>query len=398
MQKDNQNATNISHEKTSEESNPAVTSLDQNPGIQLADHREEYLEVRDSSWWRSINLRKVALFTISLYLFVLAITLMKDGARGVGPLIQDLFSISNPANSLGFGWLSAYLVMSGSPIAASALTFFNSGLLDELSAYAMITGSRLGASFIVLFIGVIYVLRGRDRSTNLSMGLLSLIITATTYIPSYFLGTYLLREKLLDSWQMGSGAMLDAFFDQAIYPISGFVSSRLPEWTVFVIGLGVIMISFSLFDRCLPEMTLKESQVGRVSRVVYHPLVMFTLGALVTLISMSVTLSLSILVPLSNRGFVRRENVIPYIMGANITTFIDTLFAAALLDNPIAFTIVMVSMISTTVVSVAILLTSFRYYQHISLKFVGWTTSTNRNMVIFIITIFVIPLLLLGFA
>ena len=42
--------------------------------------------------------------------------------------------------------------------------------------------------------------------------------------------------------------------------------------------------------------------MGQVSRVVYRPGVMFGLGALVTLISMSVSLSLSVLVPLSDRG------------------------------------------------------------------------------------------------
>ena len=82
------------------------------------------------------------------------------------------------------------------------------------------------------------------------------------------------------------------------------------------------------------------------------------LGALITLISMSVSLSLGILVPLSTRGFIRRENVIPYIMGANITTFIDTLLAAVLLDNPPAFTIVLVQMLSISVVSVVLLATA----------------------------------------
>ena len=62
-----------------------------------------------------------------------------------------------------------------------------------------------------------------------------------------------------------------------------------------------------------------------MARILYRPVVTFLLGALVTLLTMSVSLSLSILVPLSMRGYVRRENVIPYVMGANITTFIDTL-------------------------------------------------------------------------
>jgi sodium-dependent phosphate cotransporter len=347
-------------------------------------------------WVSRIRLGKITLFVASLYLFILAITLMKDGARAVAPLIQDIFSISNPANSLGFGWLSAYLLMSGSPVAASALTFYNTGVLNELNAFAMITGSRLGASFIVLFIGFIYVLRGRDRATSLSMGLLSLTVTITTYLPSFFLGTYILKSSILAQWQLQSGELLQTFFDRAIYPVSSLVAQNLPDWAVFIIGLGIIMLSFSLFDKCLPTIAIKDSQVGKVSRLVYHPLVMFALGASITMISMSVTLSLSILVPLSNRGFVRRENVIPYIMGANITTFVDTLFAAALLKNPMAFTIVLAGMLSIAIISLVILLTIYRPYQRKSLEFIDWATSGNRNMVLFMITIFIIPLLLMG--
>jgi len=43
-----------------------------------------------------------------------------------------------------------------------------------------------------------------------------------------------------------------------------------------------------------------------------------------------------------------------------------------------------------------ILLTVYRPYQRMSLDFVDWATSSNRNMVLFMITIFVIPLLLMG--
>jgi sodium-dependent phosphate cotransporter len=385
----------IDPELSDQNGNPSSASI---PDFQYAIYEGIPLNESKYAWWKSVNLSKVFLFITSLYLFILAITLMKDGASSVGWLIQEIFSISNPANSLGFGWLSAYLVLSGSPVAASALTFFDAGMMDELSAYAMVVGSRLGASFIVLLIGYIYVLRGRDRATSLSMGLLSLTVTATTYLPSFFLGTYMLRTGMLDELQIRSGVLLQAFFDSAIYPVSGLAADNLSEWAVFILGFGVIMLSFSLFDKCLPHMTLKESRVGQMSRLIYHPLVMFALGALITMISMSVTLSLSILVPLSNRGFVRRENVIPYIMGANITTFIDTLFAAALLGNPSAFTIVLTGMLSISIVSILILLTLFRPYQLMILAFVGKATSSNRNIILFMIIIFVVPLFLIGFA
>ncbi|MGD8491379.1 MAG: hypothetical protein PVI68_20410, partial [Anaerolineae bacterium] len=259
------------------------------------------------AWWERVPIGKIGLFFTSLYLFILAITLMKEGARAFAPLVRNLLDVSNVGNALGFGWLFAYTIMSGSPIAAAALTFFDAGVVDEMSAFAMITGSRLGASFIVLFIGFLYVLRGRDRATSLSMGLLSLIVTATTYLPSLLLGMVVLKTGVLDWIQFRSGALLLSVVDGLVEPVTGVAVSLLPNWAVFVLGLGVIWFSFNLFDRCLPQAALKESQLGWMSRLVYRRWVMFALGALVTLISMSVSLSLAILVPLSARGYVRRE-------------------------------------------------------------------------------------------
>jgi hypothetical protein len=285
--------------------------------------------------------------------------------------------------------------MSGSPVAAAALTFFDAGVLDELSTFAMITGSRLGASFVVLLIGFLYLLRGRDRLSSLGMGLLSFLVTATTYLPAFLLGMVLLISGRLNAIQIQSAGMINSLVDIVFQPLADFIAGLLPEWAVFLVGIGVMLGSFQLFDRCLPQMSLKESHFGWMSRLVYRPVVMLLLGALVTLVSMSVSLSLSILVPLSNRGFVRRENVIPYIMGANITTFIDTLLAAVLLQNPPAFSIVFVEMLSISIVSLFILVLVYSPYQRVLVKSTTRITSTNRNLVIFLFFIFLIPIILL---
>jgi len=353
------------------------------------------LEQAKARWWKHIRIGKIAMFGISLYLFVLAITLMKVGARGITPVLGDLFEVSSGANSLGFGWLFAYLIMSGSPGAAAALTFFDAGILDELSTFTMITGSRLGASFIVILIGFIYILRGRDRETSLSMGTLAFTVTASTYLPGLFLGIFFLRSGFLNGVQLSSGLLLTSVFDVMIEPIADLVAGVLPPWFVFISGIVIISFSFNLFDRCLPQMTLKESHLGWVSRLVYRPVIMFALGAFVTLISMSVSISLSLLVPLSYRGFIRRENVIPYIMGANITTFVDTLLASMLLGNRTAFTIVLVEMVSISIISMIILILFYSSYRRITLNFFNWVTGSTRNLVIFLITILIIPLVLL---
>jgi solute carrier family 34 (sodium-dependent phosphate cotransporter) len=350
---------------------------------------------RARPWWARIPVGRIALFMASLYLFILAISLMKEGARGLAPLVKNGLDVNNAANALGFGWLFAYVIMSGSPVAAAALTFFDAHVVNQLGAFAMITGSRLGASFIVLFIGFLYVLRGRDRANSLGMGLLSLSVTATTYLPALLLGGVLLKTGVLDGVQLQSGALLSSVIDFAIDPLVNGLGAWLPNWAMFVVGMGVILFSFNLFDKCLPQMTIKESRVGWMSRLVYRPAVMFTLGALVTLISMSVSVSLSILVPLSHRGFVRRENVIPYIMGANITTFIDTLLAAVLLNNPPAFTVVFVEMFSVMIISMLILLTIYPHYLRKMLQFVTVVTANNRNLAIFMVLLFLVPIFFL---
>jgi Na+/phosphate symporter len=337
---------------------------------------------------------KVILFFASLFLFILAIILMKAGAGSLTPLVQERLHVNTPVRSLGFGWLFAYVILSGSPVAAVALTLLDAGALTPAATFTMITGSRLGASFIVFAIGFLYVLRGRSRSASMSMGLLSLTVTGTTFLVALPVGLLMLERGWLRTVSVRSGPVLTSLFAVIFDPIVAWAAARFPTWGLFLMGLGIIMMSFALFDRCLPEMSIKESQIGRTARLVYRPWVMFLLGAAVTLISMSVSISLGILVPLSDRGFVRRENVIPYIMGANVTTFIDTVLAALLLDNPVAFTVILAEMASILIISALVLTLVYRRYEHAVLDFVGWCTASRRNLGFFTLAIFAIPIVL----
>ncbi|MCB0017696.1 MAG: hypothetical protein KDE09_07890 [Anaerolineales bacterium] len=348
--------------------------------------------LRQSIWGR--RLAKGGLFLLSLFLFILALWLMKTGARGLAPWLEKRALVNSVANGIGFGWLCAYLMMSGSPVATIALTFLDAGVLSPLYAFAMISGSRLGASFIVLFVGFLYVLRGRDRATSLSMGLLSLTVTGTTYLLAFFVGYYLLEYVALSRIQLGMGLWLVSLLNFIFDPIVTLLARVLPDWLLFLAGLGVMLLSFNLLERCLPQATLRESEVGRVSRLVYRPWMMLLLGAGITLISMSVSVSLAILVPLGNRGFVRRENVIPYIMGANITTFIDTLLAALLLGNPDATAVVWAQMLSIAIVSTLVLLVGYRRYEAAILHFVDQLTEDKRKLAWFMFVILLLPVTL----
>ena len=309
--------------------------------------------------------------------------------------------VSGMANTLGFGWLMAYVVLSGSPVAAISLTLFGGQLLSGVETFAMITGSRLGASFIVLFVGFIYWLRGKPRASSVSIGILSLLVTATIYLPAMGLGYLVLSNHWLDGLQAGGGQHMTSFLAAAYDPIVNFVANQLhlPNLLIFILGIGTLLASFKVFDQALPEIDPNSTHFSRITELVYRPIPMVLLGAGVTLITLSVSVSISLLVPLAVKGYIRRENIIPYIIGANITTFIDTLLAALLIPQPpgqpSAFLIVLTEMLSVAVISIAALALSYSLYQRAIEHMFVLIMHSNRTLAVFVGLILVIPIILL---
>ncbi|MGH7425402.1 MAG: hypothetical protein ACREJP_04480, partial [Candidatus Methylomirabilales bacterium] len=71
--------------------------------------------------------------------------------------------------------------------------------------------------------------------------------------------------------------------------------------------------------------------------------------------------ALTLLVPLVAKKLVEREQILPYIIGANIATLGDTLLAAFLLRSPEAVRIMLATITGTTIAS--LLLLAFLYPQ-----------------------------------
>jgi Na+/phosphate symporter len=338
---------------------------------------------------------RIILFIISILIFVFSLLLMKEGAGPLTPVIRDVFSVDSPASALGFGWLGANIALSGSPVAATALALLDAGTLSATETFAMIAGSRLGAAFVVLLIGVIYMLRGKRRDLSLSVGLLSLLVTQTIYPFVLILGGAILSNGWLHRFNVEASQELNSPMEMLFTPIVQFLQNLLPAWTFLPIGFFLVLFSLWLFDRAIPELHLSSSKMGMVNHLLYRPIVTFLFGALLTSLTMSVSVSLSLLIPLSMRGYIRRENVVPYILGANITTFVDTLVAAALLSNSTAVAVVLAQMISVTIVSLVLLLTIFRPYENILDLTVSFLGKRRRYLLAYILIIFLVPFVLL---
>lgn len=330
----------------------------------------------------------------ALALFVLALQILKTGAGGLKPVLKDMSADGTPG-LLGFGWLGSYLVMSGSPVAAIALSLFSGGTISDTETFAMINGTRLGASFIVLFVGFLYYVGRKRDPDSIYIGVVALLTAITLWTPVIPIGSLVLRRGWFDGVRFGSPGALTSIVNVIYDPITTRAHDHLPDLALFALGVPALLGAFMLFDRVLPNLDAPNPAFERFSRLSQHRLAMFAFGCAVTLLTMSVSLSLTILVPLTMKGYVKRQHLIPYIMGANITTWIDTLFASLLLNTPHAFTIVFTEMVVGGGVSLIVLLFLYPIYSRTILALAHQITARRRNFVVFLALILVTPAVLL---
>ncbi len=343
--------------------------------------------------WKVV-LSKLAHFLPAMFLFILAIQLMKKGAGALAPLLRDSGFFDNGISTLGLGWIGAYIVLSGSPIAATALSFHSAGGITPLQTFTMLSGSRLGASFIVLLIGFIYYVRSKDRKTSLGMGVLALSMTAVQYLPGMMLGYGILRLGLLDGVHWTASSELQSLIDGGWGWAVNLASDNLPLGLLFPVGLGVILVSFKLLDRVLPELDPEQHHTTH-EHWLKKPWPMFFLGCVAALLTLSVAVALTVLVPLASKGYLNRREALPYIAGANITTLADTLVAAMLLGKSSGVQVVLAEAIGVAIVTLLLLAFAYSPLRRAVIGLDDWVIGSNRRLYLFVGVLFFVPIALM---
>jgi Na+/phosphate symporter len=341
---------------------------------------------------------RLAYLVGGLGLFVTALGLMKSGASELIPTLEGSIFTDNAWSTLGLGWLGACIVLSGSPVAASALTLFDGGAIDRTEAFTMLTGSRLGAAFVVLVVGAVYAVRrigGGSRRAPLSIGILSLLMTSIVYIPGAILGYVLLEGGAADGLDVGTSPSIASFTDSAFGWAVDVLADVVPGWALFPIGVAVLLLGFQLFDRVLP--TLGSEQLEhRPGAWHTRKWPMFAVGCGVTVLTLSVAVSLTLLVPLVAKGYLRRANTLPYIAGANITTLVDTLVAAILLGNQDAVRIVATVTVAVTLWTLVLLAFAYPLLRKVCLGIAGRALESRTRLATFMVVLLGVPLALIA--
>lgn len=340
------------------------------------------------------KLWRIARIVLGILLFVFAIELLKGSTGAIVPQLDNFLGfMDNPANALGFGWLASYAMMSGYPVTVLALTLFDSAIITPSLAFFMINGSRLGASLIIILIGVVETFKNKDSDIidNTSIGFLTLIITYTIVIPAILLGKLFIDTDLIHTtFNLNFLAIIDNIYSLPV----NFAISILGPLLSIISSLIILYYSLTIFEKPLREIKLENFKSSWINFLMERTHFSYIFGAALTLLSQSVALSIGIMVPLYINGFVQRRNLIPYIMGACVTTFGGTILAAIILRSSIAINISLTIMLANFIVSIFYLSFYSKYYKTITATTNFFLADRNR-LVLLTILIFIIPFILI---
>jgi sodium-dependent phosphate cotransporter len=222
----------------------------------------------------------------------------------------------------------------------------------------------------------------------------ALSTTAIIYIPSALIGFVILRwgpyHRLNLQFPGGFSDLLDLIYGGILDTVESW-----PAILVFLGGLGVLLVSFKLLDTVMPNMDGEHMSEDRLAWL-RRKWPMFALGCLVALVTMSVSVALTILVPLVAKGYVKREDILPYIMGANITTLGDTMLAAFALNSAAAVRIVLVGIIATTILSIVLLAFFYPQLKSGIWRFQRMIVKSKPRLAAFTAGLFLVPLAIIG--
>lgn len=348
-----------------------------------------------STLWRAVRL------AAALYVLIAALQVIKTGAGAVDIFNSGGFLVRNAASTFGLGWIGAMLTLSGSTAAAAALTLRAAGSITEIQGFTMVTGARLGAAFVVLLIAVIYALRSGEgkRLAPVSTAVMALVITAIIYLPGAIIGFFVMRGPM-----QHVNLHAPPSFGNLVNLLYGWMLNRIDSWPpglLFVGGLILLLVAFKAVDTLVPEVDEARLEGSRVTWL-RRKWPMFALGIVVVIATLSVSVALTVLVPLVAKGYVKREDLIPYIVGADLGTLVDKLLVAFLVGvgpgvtHPASPVRIILSEISgTACVGLIIMLFFYKPFKRFVWRFQRQMVRNRLRLGAFTAALLAVPLLIL---
>ncbi len=308
-----------------------------------------------------------------LYAFICGINVMGGGLKILAncpvtsSMIAGLFArASHPVAGLFVGVLITSLVQSSSFTTAITVSMVGSGLLPVSHAIPIVMGANIGTSVTNTLVSMAHISARLEYRRAFGAAIVDDIfnlLNVAILLPIE-IKTGLLRKTataLASVFVHPTVEKPDSPLKAATKPVVSAIEHLLggplhlaTEWVgtaMAVIGLVGLLVSLILLVRALKAVMLARLEAFFGRYFFRNWLAGLLLGAMLTAVIQSSSVTTSLIVPLAAAGVLRLTQLFPYVLGANIGTTVTALIAAA--ANPaglaVAFAHLLFNLIGTCI-------------------------------------------------
>lgn len=298
-----------------------------------------------------------------LYVFLVGIRFLETAIKTLGAgAAADIFAaVSHPLSGLGAGILATILVQSSSVSTATIVGLVGGGGLPVAAAVPMIMGANLGTTITSTLVALGHIRQGQEFRRALagaSMHDFFNLLTLAVALPLELATGFLSRSAIFLTDVLAGIAPADPGAASAPplrvvvgLPVELLASALEGTGALPVIRAAILLlVGLALILGALASITrnMRLAMAGRFERA-FNALVdrgagagAMALGAVMTIVVQSSSITTSILVPMVAAGVLSLKNAFPVTLGANLGTTVTALLASLATDRPEALTVALV--------------------------------------------------------
>jgi len=358
-----------------------------------------------------VVLARVVGVIATLYVFLVSVKLMGEGFEmfGAGFAENLIATTSNPIVGLFIGILATSIVQSSSTTTSTVVGFVAAGILSIENAIPIIMGANIGTTVTCAIVSLGHIRREEEfrrafaaASVHDFFNVIAVVILFPLELATGFLGktARALSNLLVGSQGITFASPVKRIVSPAVNWLAHVIETVVGDHAaiaVAILGFVLLLVSLYFLVRATKAVALNRVEVVIDRLMGRSSLAGIGVGAGITAIIQSSSVTTSLLVPLAGAGIVRLEKVFPVALGANIGTTVTALLAS-LAGNANGLTIALVHLLFN--IAGILIIYPYRPVRGVPLflarKLADAAVRSKRNVAFFVIGLFyAVPALLI---
>ncbi len=338
---------------------------------------------------------KVCLIIFSLLILLVWLDLLKYSlVNAFNPVFFVKF-LWSPVKSFFLSYFMTEITMSGSPIAWAFIGLGEALRIPVNNLMSIILWTRWWVNSVLLITGLLMLLKWKSLRRALWITVIQFFVTLSVTLLSATFVFSLLKLNVFNTMGelLTNSVTSTVWLHWIVNFFSNWIKFHIPGM-INILIVGIVFLIWWLFAFDKNFSFVRDEKVAKKIRKIENRKTAFLSWFILTALTMSLSISVTLLLPLYVRKVITRRHLIPYILWANISTLFDTLFLW-IMTNSAMWVRVILSFMAATIISVSFYLLIFKYYKKSISYFTDKILDNNYYFIIFLIIIMFTPLLFL---